>query len=129
MTAQSTLQSTLSSLSAFLDEERDCLLDARYDALQGINSKKSASLRQLDRYMGRTLAKGLDAAELEPEFERVRRQAHRNTQLLGAAMHGAKSAADTLNQIQMGEPVNRTYTSFGTHKPMVSSKRKNNLIL
>jgi flagellar biosynthesis/type III secretory pathway chaperone len=129
MSAQNTVQSLLVSLSALLKEERDCLQNVRLSDLPNINRKKSEALRRLDAYVHQTVGRSLNSDELEPFFEQVREQAQRNTHLLGAALNGAKSAADMLAYIQTGEPVNRTYTAFGVNRSMTKSKRKNNLLV
>ena len=129
MSAQTALKTILLSLSSLLEEERDCLRDVRFGDLQNINRRKSEALRNLDRSVNQAKGRGIDGEELEKHVEKVRRQARRNTQLLGSALNGAKSAADVLDSIRTGEPVNRTYTALGARRPMIATKRKNNLFV
>lgn len=129
MSAQILLKTTLLSLSKLLEEERDCLRDVRFDDLKSINRRKAEALRNLDRAMNNAKGRGLDTDELEEHVEQVRGQAQRNTQLLGSALNGAKSAADVLDSIRTGEPVNRTYTALGARRAMMPTKRKSNLLV
>jgi len=104
MPTDNTLRSILSSLSSLLEEERICLRNVKYGALKDINRRKSEALRILDGFMNQANAPFEGADELEEQFDRVRREARRNTQLLGSALNGAKSAADVLDYIRTGEP-------------------------
>lgn len=129
MSVKTKLKTTLLLLSDLLVEERECLKGVRFGDLQEINRRKSETLRRLDRTMNQEKDFAVHTDELQPYIEQVRRQARQNTQLLGSALNGAKSAADALEHIQSGEPVNRTYTSLGTQRPISTTQRKNNLLV
>jgi len=129
MSLQTALKSTLLTLSDLLDEERDCLQNVRFDDLREINRRKSEALRRLDRTMNQAKGSDVNIDELQQHVDQVKHQARENSNLLGSALNGAKSAADALNYVSSGEPVNRTYTSLGARRPMMATQRKNNQLV
>ncbi len=129
MTEQAEVEENLLSLLSVLDGERLCLQNGALSDLPDLNKKKSDLLRRLETRLHQGRNSQFDHETLESYFEQIRQRAKRNTQLLGSALNGARSTLDKLSQLQTGEPVNRTYNARGTNRQLLTSGRKNNLLV
>lgn len=91
------------ALEDLLDHERKLILSGQIDGLLRASQDK-------ERLLARLVATGDDAAV----FDRLRRKAERNQQLLAAAARGIKSAARRVEALKTTTASLRTYGRDGT---------------
>lgn len=92
-----TFAQTLDHLEAVLDRENAALTSARFGELDTIKQDKLTASAALDRFQNGLALDQESREQAEIRLARIRDLVARNSGLLQAALHGARSAQDRLN--------------------------------
>ncbi|MCB1347247.1 MAG: hypothetical protein R3D59_06415 [Paracoccaceae bacterium] len=105
------LSAAADALEDHLDHERKMILSGQIEGLLRATGEKERLLSRLPR--------GGDHDEV---FQRLRRKAERNQQLLLAAARGMKSAARRIDGLRTAETSLRTYSRDGAAANLVTAR-------